>query len=271
RLESKTMLNRILFALVVLVLVGYVPAAASSITVQPQTIPGVFDPRISPANPPHLRIFCSAGFQSNDVPSVFVPAGAPSSGRYYQDITCAYSPTSGTVTVPLFTLISTTDALTPANTASYTFALYTSSGQELTPDPVASVYYNIRVPPAIVSASGCSPAGHCADWRDLLIYSRGPLSPNIDVAAYTKSEVDAKILANIASQVPITAPFVLSTSVPGLTNAQVLGSLATGIPKVTTGTGLISIATPGTDYQAPIGSTAPITFSSNTLACPTCL
>src|SRR5262249_30827172 len=212
----------------------------------------------------------SAGFQSNDVPPVFVPQGAPGSGRYYQDITCSYS-TSGTLTVPLFTLVSTVDALTPSNAASYMFALYTSSGQQLTPDPVAAVYYNIRVPATIVSASGCSPAGHCADWRDLLIYSRGPLSPNIDVSAYTRAEVDAKILANIASQVPITAPFVLSTSVPGLTNAQVLRSLATGIPKDTTGTGLVSRAAAGTDYQAPITSSAPITFSSNAVGCPTCL
>src|SRR5215510_9570107 len=124
--------KRSLFVLLLLCLLGCVPALGSSMTVQPQAIPGVFDPRIGAASPPHLRIFCSAGFQSNDVPSVFVPAGAPSSGRYYQDITCGYSPTNGTVTVPLFTLISTTDALTPANTAAYTFALYTSSGQELT-------------------------------------------------------------------------------------------------------------------------------------------
>src|SRR5215472_1083953 len=263
--------KRVVIVVFLVALIECAPALASSITVQPQLIPGVFDPRISAASPPHLRIFCSAGFQSNDVPPVFVPQGAPSSGRYYQDIVCGYTPATGSVIVPSFTLISTADALTPANTASNTFTLYTSSGQQLAPDPVASVYYNIRVPATIVSASGCSPAGHCADWRDLLIYSRGPLSPNIDVAAYTKAEVDAKILANIASQVPITAPFVLSTSVPGLINAQVLASLATGIPKVTTGTGLLSIAAAGTDYQAPIASSAPITFSSNTVGCPTCL
>jgi hypothetical protein len=266
-----TIIRRTLFGLILLAAFEGAPALASSITVQPQTIPGVFDPRISASNPPHLRVFCSAGFQSNDVPPVFVPQGAPASGRYFQDIVCSYAAAGGVVSVPLFTLISTTDALAPSNGAAYTFTLYTSSGQELNPDPVAAVYYNIRVPPTIVSASGCSPAGHCADWRDLLIYSRGPLSPNIDTAAYTKAEVDAKILANIASQVPITAPFVLSTSVPGLTNAQVLGSLATGIPKVTTGTGLLSTAQAGTDYQAPISSTSPITFSSNTVACPTCL
>src|SRR5262245_6128289 len=126
-----TIMKRTLFALSLLCLIGCVPAIASSITVQPQTIPGVFDPRISPASPPHLRIFCSAGFQSNDVPPVFVPQGAPGSGRYYQDITCSYS-TSGTLTVPLFTLVSTVDALTPSNAASYMFALYTSSGQQLT-------------------------------------------------------------------------------------------------------------------------------------------
>src|SRR5215469_8364160 len=126
-------LKRAIIAFVLMALIGCANALASSIGVQPQVIPGVFDPRISAASPPHLRIFCSAGFQSNDVPPVFVPQGSPGSGRYYQDIVCGYSAVTGTVTVPSFTLISTVDALTPSNTASYTFTLYTSSGQEMTP------------------------------------------------------------------------------------------------------------------------------------------
>jgi len=44
------------------------------------------------------------------------------------------------------------------------------------------------------------------------------------------------------------------TSDATATQAQFLGSLATGIVKNTTSTGVLSIATPGTDYEPPIGN-----------------
>jgi hypothetical protein len=53
---------------------------------------------------------------------------------------------------------------------------------------------------------------------------------------------------------PAAAKYIIQQTNSELTNAQVLGSLATGILKNTTSTGVLSIATPGTDYYAP-GST----------------
>lgn len=47
------------------------------------------------------------------------------------------------------------------------------------------------------------------------------------------------------------AKYILQTANANLPNAQALGSLATGILKNTTTTGVLSIATPGTDYYAP--------------------
>lgn len=66
---------------------------------------------------------------------------------------------------------------------------------------------------------------------------------------------------------------VQGTTDAGLSGAQFLGALGTGLVKNTTTTGILSIATAGTDYQAPItlttiGSGA-ATFISNTLNIPT--
>ena len=59
------------------------------------------------------------------------------------------------------------------------------------------------------------------------------------------------------SAAPIGATYITQTTNGTLTNEQALGSLATGIVKNTTTTGVLSIAAAGTDYLAPgaIGST----------------
>lgn len=66
---------------------------------------------------------------------------------------------------------------------------------------------------------------------------------------------------------------VQGTTDAGLTAAQFLGSLGTGIVKNTTTTGVLSIAAAGTDYQAPIaltttGTSGAATLISNTLNIP---
>jgi len=50
-----------------------------------------------------------------------------------------------------------------------------------------------------------------------------------------------------------TAPYIIKTANPALPNAQALGSLATGIVKNTTSTGVLSIAAAGTDYIVGTG------------------
>lgn len=66
---------------------------------------------------------------------------------------------------------------------------------------------------------------------------------------------------------------VQGTTDTGLSAAQFLGALTTGIVKNTTTTGVLSIAAAGTDYQAPItltttGTSGAATFTSNTLNIP---
>lgn len=53
---------------------------------------------------------------------------------------------------------------------------------------------------------------------------------------------------------PTTATYITQTADAGLSAEQALSSLATGIVKNTTGTGVLSIATAGTDYYNPGGT-----------------
>lgn len=50
---------------------------------------------------------------------------------------------------------------------------------------------------------------------------------------------------------PTGATYLVNTAHASLTNAQDLSALSTGVMKVTTGTGEVSIASPGTDYYKP--------------------
>jgi hypothetical protein len=60
--------------------------------------------------------------------------------------------------------------------------------------------------------------------------------------------------------VPFANKFVVQgTTDTGLSNAQFLGALGTGLVKNTTTTGVLSIAVTGTDYYAPGGADIPIT------------
>lgn len=54
---------------------------------------------------------------------------------------------------------------------------------------------------------------------------------------------------------PNDATYIVQTASGELTNEQALGALSTGLLKNTTTTGVLSIATAGTDYVAPVGIT----------------
>lgn len=87
--------------------------------------------------------------------------------------------------------------------------------------------------------------------------------PIADVGAYfTTDNVEAALqelgAAIGGSGAPADATYILQTANGGLTNAQALGALATGILKNTTTTGVLSIAVEGTDYYAPGGTNVAI-------------
>lgn len=66
---------------------------------------------------------------------------------------------------------------------------------------------------------------------------------------YLADEVSTLIGSVIGA--PVTAKYILNTPNGDLSSAQSLSDLATGILKSTTATGIISIATAGTDYVSP--------------------
>lgn len=61
----------------------------------------------------------------------------------------------------------------------------------------------------------------------------------------------ANITISAAGASSSNAPFILQTPYAGLTAAQALSALSTGILKSTTATGVVSIAVAGTDYLSP--------------------
>jgi hypothetical protein len=65
------------------------------------------------------------------------------------------------------------------------------------------------------------------------------------------------------SGAPTNATYILQTTNPFLSNAQVLGSLTSGIVKNTTSTGVLSIAAAGTDYLAPSPNLTSIAGTTN--------
>lgn len=63
--------------------------------------------------------------------------------------------------------------------------------------------------------------------------------------------LDARAIGSAGSSAPVGATYIVQTPDATLTNEQALSALATGILFSTTGTGIVSIAVAGTDYQAP--------------------
>lgn len=71
---------------------------------------------------------------------------------------------------------------------------------------------------------------------------------------------------NGSANVPFANKFIVQgTTDSGLTSAQFLGALTTGIVKNTNSTGVLSIAAAGTDYEAPLTFSTGLTRSTNTV------
>lgn len=74
-------------------------------------------------------------------------------------------------------------------------------------------------------------------------------------AAWTTARLLGGNSVTGTANVPFANKFIVQgTTDAGLTGAQFLGSLATGLLKSTTVTGILSVAAPGTDYISPAGT-----------------
>lgn len=67
---------------------------------------------------------------------------------------------------------------------------------------------------------------------------------------------------------PNDPAFIVQTPHNGISGEQALSALPTGILKSTTGTGVVSTASSGTDYELPLTFSAPLSRASNTISLP---
>src|SRR5574338_50005 len=86
----------------------------------------------------------------------------------------------------------------------------------------------------------------------------------------TNSGYVALTTGSSGSFAPANAKYIVQTADATLSAEQALGSLATGILKNTTTTGVLSIAAAGTDYENVLTFSSPLSRSVNTISCSTC-
>lgn len=207
---------------------------------------------------PQVWVFYSTTFTASD--STLVPAGNPQNKNAYLRITCSIIGT--TVTIPQHVIKSTRDGL-DNQTSLVSYSVFTTAGAEIVPNPLAP-YTNMAIPATITSATGCSPTGTCGSLSELKIL-QGNLPPPPPPQFYDAATIDRMIAAQL-SGAPAGAMYILKSANAILTNAFAMDTLGTGLVKNNAGTPSIGVA--GTDYQAPIGATAPITFVGSTVAIP---
>lgn len=162
---------------------------------------------------------------------------------------------SGTVTAvssgnlsPLFTTSVATSTTTPA--ISYTLSTQSANTVFAGPASGGAAAPTFQTAPTISAANMSS-------FPTLNQNTTG------SAAALTTSRNLAGNAFNGTANVPFVNKFIVQGTVDtGLTGAQFLGALGTGLVKNTTTTGVLSIATAGTDYLLPTGSATGLSKAS---------
>lgn len=193
--------------------------------------------------PVYLRISNDPFIDNN---GVFHPGGVSS----FTDVPLTLNAGAKTLTVPTITLISTTNSLDNQN-ARYRASIVDNRGRVI---QTLNGLDNFSVPDAIASnIPGCSPVGTCATWTDLRLFNNIEV-PFLDRYTYTDRIIDSKISALMqASEVDLTPfNFVVKTPNALIPNAFALSTLGNGLLKNQTGTGNLSIAQSGVDYELPL-------------------
>jgi len=256
------MFKRIL--LLVLLVVGLsVSARATSITIQAQTVRNFQYRQTSATNPPHLRIYASASFITSD--GVFIPGGNTTNNQFYRDIVCTQSGT--TVTIPQFTLDSTTDASSLTKAATYTCYWYTSSGALLSP---TAYLQNLYVQPSIVSTSGCMPIGLCATWNDLVLASTPspPLAPDVYVTQLQMATAITAIAGTVSGIHDPGSNGLLSRTALNTVVPRSITSGSSPNLTVANGDGVAGNPTIGLGANVVTSATAPLGIIAQTISIP---
>ncbi len=154
-------------------------AEAATITIASTTIAPSTTYPTSPSATATLRIYSSITFTASD--GTVVMAGTPGSGAFFKSVTCTIS--GGVITIPSFTLLSTTDAADNSN-ARYTAIFFDVKG-------VKRDTYLADFPLPVSLGSPVT-------WGQLRVYKSGT-QPWRDTSVYTKTQTDAQIQAAIGS------------------------------------------------------------------------
>lgn len=136
-----------------------------------------------------------------------------------------------------------------------------------TPTPVR-LAGNITTTKKFLTQTGNGSVSAAPGWNTIVAGDVPTLNQNTTGSAATLTT--ARLLAgnsfNGSADVPFVNKFIVQgTTDAGLTGAQFLGALATGIVKNTTTTGVLSIATAGTDYEVPLTFSTGLTRTTNTI------
>jgi len=167
--------------------------------------------------------------------------------------------------------LGTNGLMTKTNGGTITTRSFTSTGslnitnpQGIAGDIIADVVDNTSVQKINVSVRGESSGN---PQSTLNFTSDGSL--NISATAETgRYDINLSVAGSGGGLAPANATYITQTPNTALTNEQALSLLASGILKVTTGTGILSTAVPGTDYQpgsAKLTSIANLTVSGGSL------
>jgi hypothetical protein len=225
-------------------------ANATNITVQSSVIPNWRNTTTSV----FLRVTHDAFIDNN---GILHPGGA----NDYQDIALTVDVNAHTLTIPSFTIVSTSDSLDNPN-ARYRFAIVDSRGRVI---QVLDGLDSVTVPPAIASISGCSPQGTCATLADLRLLNGVP-NPFPPRFTYTDDVINRMISQNNTSGItPI--PFITTVPSGTLSNEFAISSLGSGL-LFHNGSGNLIIASAGSHYEAPFSASSPLVKSGGVLSLP---
>jgi len=214
------------------------------------------------------------------MPAAFLVANSPVTGSGTLAVTGAGTTSQyvkGDGTLGTYALSTLTDAsvTTPSNGQLLQYNNSTSKWENWTP--------NFLSANQSVTWTGSGDVSGSASGTTSLSPTLTLATVNANVGTFNNVTVNAKGLVTDASNVSYQTPLTFST---GLTNTSgtvtvnpsqnitTLSNLTTnGLVKTNGGTGALSVANPGTDYQAPVtlttsGTSGAATFSSNTLNIP---
>ncbi len=214
----------------------------STTTIEAQTIPNCH----FTGTGIKLRIFLQDSFiTSTGVPLQY---SSPDTRRWYKDVDCAITGTD--IEIDEFDIDSTVDGI-DKTTARYIAYFYRGNT-------------NLGVYTGFEDGFRVPATPNTWSWAELRTYNF-TIANVIDNSTYTKDQINFLIGQNAGA--PTDALYVINGAANDLLpNAQALGVLATGIVKNTTTTGLLSIATSGSDYELPLTFSAPLSRSVNAVS-----